>query len=124
MRLRVVKTNLYQEDLSDGHSILGMVKMPIQAKLHGRLRIAAGSDQIELPETVKNVGDLLEELVRRVGPEARQYIFGPGTELSPSLLMLVNGHSIKMLEGLNTPLLEKDTVTIDSVDIMEIVGGG
>jgi molybdopterin converting factor small subunit len=124
MRLRVVKTNLYQEDLSDGHSILGMVKMPIQAKLHGRLRIAAGSDQIELPETVKNVGELLEELVRRVGPEARQYIFGPGAELSPSLLMLVNGHSIKMLEGLNTPLLEKDTVTIDSVDIMEIVGGG
>jgi len=87
--------------------------------------MAAGSDQIELPETVKNVGDVLDELVRRIGSGVRQYIFDPGTrELSPSLVMLVNGHSIRMLEGLNTPLLEKDTVTIDSVDIMEIVGGG
>jgi molybdopterin converting factor small subunit len=99
--------------------------MAVRVKLHGRLRMAAGSDQIELPETVKSVGDLLDELVRRVGPEARQYIFDPGTrELSTSLIMLVNGHSIRMLEGLNTPLLEKDVVTIDSVDIMEIVGGG
>jgi molybdopterin converting factor small subunit len=87
--------------------------------------MAAGSDQIELPETLRNVGELLEELIRRAGAEARQYVFDPSTkELSPSLIMLVNGHSIRMLEGLNTPLLEKDDVTIDSVDIMEIVGGG
>ena len=99
--------------------------MPICVKLHGRLRIAAGSDQIELPETVKNVGDVLDEVIRRVGPEVRQYIFDLGTkELSPSLIMLVNGHSIRMLEGLNTPLVEKDLVTIDTVDVMEIVGGG
>jgi len=87
--------------------------------------MAAGTDQIELPETVKNVGDLLEALIQRTGPQARQYVYDPGTrELSPSLIMLVNGHSIKMLEGLDTPLLDKDTVTVDSVDIMEIVGGG
>ena len=102
-----------------------MSEMPIQVKLHGRLRIVAGSDQIELSETVRNVGELLGEIIKRIGPQARQYIFDPGTnELSPSLIMLVNGHSIRMLEGLDTPLLEKDTVTIDSVDIMEIVGGG
>jgi hypothetical protein len=60
-----------------------------------------------------------------VGPEVRPYIFERGTrELSPSLIMLVNGHSIRMLDGLGTPLLEKDAITIDSVDIMEIVGGG
>jgi len=99
--------------------------MPVRVKLHGRLRMAAGSDEIELPVTVRNVGDVLDELIRKVGPEVRQYIFDPGTkELSPSLIMLVNGHSIRMLEGLSTPLLEKDLVTIDSVDIMEIVGGG
>ena len=99
--------------------------MPIRVKLHGRLRMAVGADQIELPETVRNVGELLEELIHRAGPDARQYIFDPGTkEPSPSLIMLVNGHSIRMLGGLNTPLLEKDTISIDSVDIMEIVGGG
>lgn len=87
--------------------------------------MAAGTEQIALPESVKNVGDLLEELTRRLGPEVRQYIFDPGTkELSPSLIMLVNGHSIRMLGGMKTPLAESDSVTIDSVDIMEIVGGG
>lgn len=102
-----------------------MIRMPIRVKLHGRLRMVSGSEQVELPETVSNVGMLLEELIRRVGPEARQYVFDPGTkELSPSLIMLVNGHSIRMLRGLNTPLLEIDAVTIDSVDIMEVVGGG
>lgn len=99
--------------------------MPIRVKLHGRLRMAAGSEDIELPETVRNVGDLVEELTRRLGPDARRLVFDPGTrELSPSVIILVNGHSVKMLEGLNTRLLEKDAVTIDSVDIMEIVGGG
>jgi len=103
----------------------GTVAMSIRVKLHGRLRMAAGSDEVEIPENVKNVGDLLEELARRLGPEVRKYVFDPGTkELSPSLILLVNGHSVRMLDGLNTPLLEKDSVTIDSVDIMEIVGGG
>lgn len=106
-------------------AIRGAVAMSMRVKLHGRLRMAAGSDEIEVPETVRNVGDLLDELTRRLPPETRRYMFDPGTrELSPSLILLVNGHSIRMLEGLNTPLLEKDTVTIDSVDIMEIVGGG
>ena len=106
-------------------AIRAAVAMPIRVKLHGRFRMAARSDEIELPQTVRNVGDLLEELTCRLGPEVRRYMFDQDTEeLSPSLIVLVNGHSVKMLEGLNTPLLEKDDVTIDSVDIMEIVGGG
>lgn len=99
--------------------------MAIRVKLHGRVRTAAGSDEIEVAETVKTVGDLLEELTRRIGPDFSRYIFDPGTkEMSANLIMLVNGHSVKMLEGLRTPLLEHDMVTIDSVDVLEIVGGG
>jgi len=60
-----------------------------------------------------------------LGPNARDYIFeGHSSELSTRLIVLVNGHSIRMLEGLKTRLTETDTVTIDSVDIMEVVGGG
>lgn len=101
------------------------VVMGIRVKLHGRFRMIGGSAELEIPDNVKNVGDLLEELTRTLAPEIRRYIFDPGTkEFSPSLVMLVNGHSIRMLEGLNTPLTERDDVTIDTVDIMEIVGGG
>lgn len=99
--------------------------MPIRVKLHGRFKTFAGSDELELPETVTNIGGLLEEMTRKLGPEATRYVFDPGTkELSPNLIVLVNGHSVKMLEGLNTRLLGRDEVTIDSVEIMEIVGGG
>lgn len=99
--------------------------MPIKVKLHGRFRIAAGTDEIEVPDSVRNVSDLLEQLTRRLGPDVRNYMFETGTkELSPTLIVLVNGHSVRMLEGLRTPLLGRDTITIDSVEIMEIVGGG
>jgi molybdopterin converting factor small subunit len=99
--------------------------LSVKVKLHGRLSRAAGSEEIELPSTVNTVGDLLEELVHRLGPNGGRYVFEPGTnEISPTLVLLVNGHSVKMLEGLRTPLVEQDLVTVDSVDIMEIVGGG
>jgi molybdopterin converting factor small subunit len=99
--------------------------LPLKVKLHGRIRTAVGSDEIELPGAVNTAGELLEGLVRKLGPDVSRYIFDPGTnEMSPTLVLLVNGHSIKMLEGLRTTLVERDTISIDSVDIMEIVGGG
>lgn len=99
--------------------------LPIKVKLHGRLRTAAGSEEVLLQGKLNTAGELLEELMRRLGPDVSRHIFDPGTqEMSPTLVLLVNGHSIKMLEGLKTRLVESDAVTIDSVDIMEIVGGG
>lgn len=99
--------------------------MPIKVKLHGRFRMAAGTDEIEVPDTVRNVGHLLEQLTRRFGSDVRNYMFEEGTkELSPRLIFLVNGHSVRMLEGLRTPLIGRDSIMIDSVDIIEVVGGG
>ncbi len=43
--------------------------MSILVKLHGRLRMAAGADEVEIPEKARNVGDLLEELTRRLGQD-------------------------------------------------------
>jgi molybdopterin converting factor small subunit len=99
--------------------------LQIRVKLHGRLRTAAGSDEILLQGNVNTAGELLKELMQKLGSDLSRHIFDPGTqEMSPTLVLLVNGHSIKMLEGLKTRLVESDAVTIDSVDIMEIVGGG
>jgi len=99
--------------------------VPIKVKLHGRIRSAVGSEEIELPTGVSTVGELVQELSRRLGSDANRYIFESGTnQMHPTLVLLVNGHSVKMLQGLKTPLAERDTVTIDSVDIIETVGGG
>jgi len=99
--------------------------LSIKVKLHGRIRSAIGSEEIELPANVSTVDELLQELSRRLGSDASRYVFEAGTnQMHPTLVLLVNGHSVKMLQGLNTPLAERDTVTIDSVDIIETVGGG
>jgi molybdopterin converting factor small subunit len=99
--------------------------MSLRVKLHGRFRIVAGTDEIEVPDAVRNVDDLLKQLTSRLGPDVRNYMFEAGTsDLSPRLIILVNGHSVRMLDGLRTPLTERDAITIDSVDIIEIVGGG
>jgi molybdopterin converting factor small subunit len=97
----------------------------IRVRLHGRPRTIAGLEEVEVNKPVRTFRDLLEELTLMLGEGFGRYLFDPGTSIvGLSMIFLVNGHSIKMLEGLETPLLDKDTVTIDSVDILEIVGGG
>ena len=68
---------------------------------------------------------MLQELGRKLGPDATRYIFESGTNrMNSTLILLVNGHSVKMLDGLKTQLKDRDTITVDSVDILETVGGG
>ena len=99
--------------------------MGIAVKLHGRPRVIAGVEEIEIKQSVGTIRDLLGALTKMLGEGFRNYLLDRYTSNANSnVILLVNGHSIKMLEGLETPLLDKDTVTIDSVDILEIVGGG
>jgi molybdopterin converting factor small subunit len=99
--------------------------MPIRVKFHGRIRVAARLDEIEVPKTTSNVGELLDELVRKLGPDFQRYLYIPGTkELSPNLLILINGHSVRLLAGLKTSILENIAVSIESVDLRETIGGG
>ena len=97
----------------------------IKVRLHGRPKATAGLEEIEVTQPVRTFRDLLHALNQMLGEGFVGHLFDPGTRtLSSNVILLVNGHSIKMLAGLETPLLDKDTVTIDSVDILEIVGGG
>ena len=99
--------------------------LSIKLKLHGRIRSAVGLEEIDIPDKIGTVGELLQELDRKLGSESSRYIFDPATnQLRPTLVILVNGHSVKMLQGLNTALNEHDTVIVDSIDIVETVGGG
>jgi len=101
------------------------IVMAILVKLHGRFRTAAGVDQIEMPATIASIGELLGLLSTRFGSEMRACMFvDEAKNLNPNLLVLVNEHSVRMLKGLSTPISDNDTVLIDSIDIIEIVGGG
>lgn len=101
-----------------------LIEMTVRVKVHGRFRAAANSDELSIDRPVKNVDELLRELIRELGPRVSAYIFDSSGKLGQSLVVFINGQSIRMAEGLNTPLSKGDNVTIDSIDMLEIAGGG
>lgn len=99
--------------------------MPITVLLHSRFRDVAGQRKIELDPPPSTVGDLVSELAKRFGPRFSQLVFRENaTSLRDNVVILVNGHSIKMVRGMETPLAVGDKVTADTLDILEAVGGG
>lgn len=97
--------------------------MAVRVRLYSRLRDAIGRDEIVLDHTPKNVGELIESITRMYGDRFRSAVYQEG-RLRDNLMILVNGHSIKLLKGLETPLSENDNVSIDVIDVIEIIGGG
>lgn len=99
--------------------------MGVRVKLYSRLREAGGVDEIVLEETPSTVGELVETLAKKLGDEFRKMVYGEdGKTLRGNIMLLVNGHSVRLLKGLETPLREDDSVSLDVIDVMEIVGGG
>lgn len=78
------------------------------------LRERVGSATLELP--AGRVRELLEELVSRGGDElARAFYADPAAQVptpSRDLRVLVNGRSIRFLDGLETELDAQDAVTV------------
>ena len=69
------------------------------------------------PETVARLG---EELSGRFGPAFRGEFFSPdGTALGERVIVMVNGRRVEFLQGLDTPLADRDTV-----QIFPVVAGG
>lgn len=97
--------------------------MGIKVRLYSRLKEAAGTDEIILNQVPKNVGELIESISKIFGEEFRKAVYREG-RLRDNLMILVNGHSIKLLKGVETPLTENDNVSIDVIDLVEIIGGG
>ncbi len=99
--------------------------MVLTVKLYTRLREAAGVSEVTVDPTPKTVRELLEKLVSRFGERFEDLIYERETEgVRSSVAILVNGHSIKLLRGLDTPLKSGDIVVGETIDIIEVVGGG
>jgi len=98
--------------------------LPITVKLFSNFQEVAGVNQTDVA-TAKDVKSLLERLVEKFGSKLAEQLYEPKTSrLRDSVIILVNGHSIKMLNGVNTPLGSGDVVTTDVVAIFQSVGGG
>ena len=81
------------------------------------LRDIVGKREEDWGRPAANVGDLLHDLVAAYGPEFGRWVLENG-DLKLAIV-LVNGHDVRGLQRLATPLAPSDTVTI-----FPPVGGG
>lgn len=99
--------------------------MHIIVRMHGELGRIAGSGELSLHFSGNTVRDLLERLVQELGPAFARRLFESDTSnLRSELLILVNGHTVRLLDGMDTQLSNLDDVEIETVEIAETVGGG
>ena len=86
--------------------------MSITVEFYAGFREVVGKSKVVL-ETPKDVKTLLKELVEEFGPKLAEQLYEPGTQkLRDTVNVLVNGRSIILLEGENTPLKNGDSVAI------------
>ncbi|HXJ80884.1 MAG TPA: ubiquitin-like small modifier protein 1 [Candidatus Methylomirabilis sp.] len=82
------------------------------------LRDVTGKTTEDWREPAPTVGDLLRELAARYGHEFERWVLDDG-DLGKFAIVLVNGHDVRQLQRLATPLASDDTVVI-----FPPVGGG
>ncbi|AEH24629.1 MoaD/ThiS family protein [Pyrococcus yayanosii] len=75
----------------------------VTVKLFATLIEITGKKSLELE--ARTIGELLEKLYAKFGEPFRR-------ELESGFMILVNGHNIEHLKGLNTELKEGDKVSI------------
>jgi len=84
----------------------------ITVKFFANFREAVGQERVEIA-VVKDVAALLGELVRRFGKRVAEQLYEPGSKkLRETVNVLVNGHGINLLSGINTKLKDGDVVAI------------
>ncbi len=85
----------------------------ISVKFFGQLRDVVKEKGKELIFTEATVSDLIKVLIKEYGDPLRYAITDPVTnELVDSIILFINGRSIKNLEGINTVLRHQDLVSI------------
>jgi MoaD family protein len=75
------------------------------------IREITKADQLRLSETPADVASLAEVLVTHYGKPLQGAIMSGGT-LSEALVILVNGHNVRLSAGPATPLQPDDEVAI------------
>lgn len=76
---------------------------------YGNLRLVVGEREIQVSEPFSTLGELLRELTERYDEGFRRLLWN-GEELSPGIVVLVNGVEPRRLGGLAAPLGSGDVV--------------
>ena len=94
--------------------------MKVEVKFFTSLREITGKkvDEVQLQDII-TVEELLTQLSKKYGKEFREYLYDEKGKVHGYLSILVNGKSTNVLQGLDTELIEGDTVAI-----LPPVGGG
>jgi molybdopterin converting factor small subunit len=96
--------------------------MPTARLLGPGLRRLVGGAEFELPG--ETVGALLGALAERGGETLRRQLFTDDAQhLNRDARILVNGRNAALLDGLATPLGERDTVTVYFFGARSFPGG-
>ncbi len=83
---------------------MGVVKIPPVLRSYT-------SGEKEVPAEGASVGDVLRALAER-HPDTEGQLFGDGGELNRFVNVYLNDEDVRVLDGLNTPVSERDTVVI------------
>jgi len=87
-------------------------------KYFATIRTYTGENERRVDEPPATLGPLLETLAARYGTSFRRAVFA-GDELSPEIIILVNGRNV-----LYSGLLEAPLTADDEVSIFPMVAGG
>ena len=74
------------------------------------LRSSTGGER-EIPADGSNVGEVLRDLADK-HPATQSQLFGEGGELNRYVNVYLNDEDVRVLEGLETPVGEDDTLVI------------
>ena len=91
--------------------------------LYGRIARILGETSIEVSFKGSTVKDFLKKITDQK-PQLNPILFNSEGQISVQVNILVNGHSVRLQNGLDTLLMDSDKIKIDRIDILETVGGG
>lgn len=74
------------------------------------IRKITGCTETEV-EGATDLEGVLRELAARYGPRFREKVFA-GDDLSPEIIVMINGRAVEHLGGLKAAVAENDTVAI------------
>jgi molybdopterin converting factor small subunit len=98
----------------------------IKVRIYGRLSSLTDSSEIEIPSNgIRTVRDLLERIRERGGERLYKAIVDEkADDIRVGVILVVNGKSITLMNGLDSELKDQDDVYIDTIGFIPLEGGG